>query len=128
MKYPSEFKYTKEHEWVKLDGDVATIGITAFALEQLGDVVHLELPKVGTTLVSGKGFGTIESTKTVSDLYSPVNGTITEINAQALQSPESLAQDPHNAYWLCKAKFTSLGDGLISSEQYEKYVLEESNH
>src|SRR5262249_28888227 len=102
MSYPKDYLYTKEHEWLKVQGKNGTIGITKFAIEQLGDVVHLELPKVGAKFKAAEAFGTVESTKTVSDLYMPVEGTVTEVNSALTDAPEKLADDPHGTAWLVK--------------------------
>src|ERR1700681_2641572 len=101
MRYPSDFKYTKEHEWIKVDGKTATIGITHHAQEALGDIVFLDLPKVGSEIERGKAFGTVESVKAVSDLYAPASGTVTEFNTELATSPERINKDPHAA-WLIK--------------------------
>lgn len=122
MSYPDSLKYTKEHEWVKTDGKLATVGITSYAIEQLGDVVHLELPKVGSSFKAGDSFGTIESTKTVSDLYMPVGGKVVEINAALKDAPETITDDPHGKCWLVKIECESAPAGLMSSSDYEKYI------
>lgn len=126
MGYSEQSKYTKDHEWISLEGDVGTIGITSYAVEQLGDVVHLELPDIGTSLSEGESFGTVESTKTVSDLYMPVDGEVLEINQALLDAPEELAQDPHNQGWLIKVKVTSEGSNLMDAKSYADYVETES--
>src|SRR5437016_12550326 len=97
MAYPADFKYTKEHEWIKADGGAATIGITSYAQESLGDIVFVELPKVGSEITAGKTFGSIESVKAVSDLYAPASGTVTEINGELATAPEQINKDPHSA-------------------------------
>jgi glycine cleavage system H protein len=107
MSYPTNLQYTKEHEWVMLEGQTATVGITDFAQQQLGDVVYVDLPEVGATVEAGQNFGTIESVKAVSDLYAPVTGTVTEVNTALKDSPQDLNQRPHDA-WMIKV---SLADG-----------------
>ena len=128
MNIPAELKYTKEHEWIRIAGDSAEIGITSFAIEQLGDVVHLDLPKAGAEFKAGESFGTIESTKTVSDLYMPAAGKVVEVNSALLQAPEDIANDPHGKFWLLKVTLNSAPAGLMSAEQYSKYIAEEANH
>lgn len=129
MAYPAEYKYTKEHEWVKMDGDTGTIGITDYAQNSLGDIVFVELPKMGATLEKGKTFGTVESVKAVSDIYAPVSGTVTAINEELTKSPEKLNSDAHGA-WIVKVKLTNPGDtsGLMPAADYEKFIAEEGAH
>lgn len=125
MKYPKEFKYTSDHEWVFIEGDLATVGITHFALEQLGDVVHIEFPDLDESFDAGESFGTIESTKTVSDLYLPVGGRIVELNDDLLNSLESLAEDPYGDAWLVKIKVENIDESkLMSSSDYEEFISE----
>jgi glycine cleavage system H protein len=126
MAYPSEFKYTKEHEWIKADGNAATIGITTYAQESLGDIVFVELPKPGTEITAGKTFGSVESVKAVSDLYAPATGTVTEINGELATAPEKINKDAHNA-WMLKMKLKDPGElnSLLSASDYEKFVAEE---
>lgn len=125
MSYPSELKYTKEHEWVKLESDgTYTIGITSYALDQLGDVVFLELPDVNTDFEEGDSFGTIESTKTVSDLYMPTSGKITSTNSDITENLESLSKDPYEGGWLVKIKPVSDASDLLSAEEYESFISE----
>src|SRR5918993_3451896 len=107
--YPSELKYTKDHEWVKIDGDRAQVGITHYAQKQLGDVVYLELPEVGRTVSKGDVFGTIESVKAVSELYAPVSGEVVEVNADLSQKPESVNANPHGA-WMIVVKVANAGE------------------
>lgn len=126
--YPDNLKYTKEHEWLKLEGNQGTIGITKFAIEQLGDVVYLDLPKVGKEVKQGEAFGTIESTKTVSDLYSPVNGKVTEINQALIDSPEKISEDPHTQGWLVKIQISSQPTALMGSSDYETYLKSDAGH
>ena len=129
MAYPAEYKYTKEHEWVKIEGDTGMIGITDYAQNSLGDIVFVELPKMGATLEKGKTFGTVESVKAVSDIYAPVSGTVTAINEELIKSPEKINSDAHAA-WIVKVKLTNAGDasGLLSAADYEKFIAEESAH
>ena len=122
--YPSDFHYSKDHEWVKLDGDTAVVGITDFAQKQLGDVVYVELPAVGAERTVHQTVGVIESVKAVSDIYSPVSGKVTEVNAALNDGPETLNQDPHGKGWIIKLtiKDKSELDSLLSASEYEKYV------
>jgi glycine cleavage system H protein len=126
MSYPTEFKYTKEHEWIKPDGKTATIGITHHAQKSLGDIVFVELPKVGTEVAKGKTFGTVESVKAVSDLYSPASGTVTEVNGDLATAPENINKDAHTA-WLIKISLKDSAElnSLLSSSEYEQFVSEE---
>jgi glycine cleavage system H protein len=126
MSYPAEFKYTKEHEWIKPDGKTATVGITHHAQESLGDIVFVELPKVGTEVAKGKTFGTVESVKAVSDLYSPASGTVTEVNGDLATAPENINKDAHAA-WLIKISLKDSAElnSLLSSSEYEQFVSEE---
>ena len=129
MAYPSDFKYTKEHEWIKVDGAAATIGITDHAQNSLGDIVFVELPNPGAEIEQGKAFGTVESVKAVSDLYAPVSGTVTEINQELATAPEKVNQDAHTA-WMVKITVKSPAElnALLSSADYEKFVAEEGGH
>jgi len=129
MVYPADFKYTKEHEWIKPDGGNATIGITRYAQESLGDIVFVDLPKPGTELTAGKTFGSVESVKAVSDLYAPASGTVTEVNGDLATAPEKINQDAH-ASWMLKIKLKNPGElnGLLSAADYEKFVAEEGGH
>jgi len=129
MAYPTDRKYTKEHEWVQVNGTIASIGITNYAQESLGDIVFVEVPKVGAELAAGKTFGTVESVKAVSDLYSPVSGTVTETNADLATSPEKVNKDPHGS-WMVRVTVKNSGelDNLLSAADYEKFVSEEGGH
>jgi glycine cleavage system H protein len=129
MSYPTDRKYTKQHEWIQANGSTATVGITDHAQEALGDIVFVELPKVGAELAAGKAFGTVESVKAVSDIYSPASGTVSEVNGELATSPEAVNKDAHAA-WLLKMTLKNLGelDGLLSAADYEKYVAEEGGH
>jgi glycine cleavage system H protein len=126
MSYPKDFKYTKEHEWLKVDGESATIGITDYAQQSLGDIVFVEQPKLSTQITAGKTFGSVESVKAVSDLYAPASGTVTEINEALATAPESINKDAHSA-WLIKIKLSDPSElnSLLSAEDYEKFVAEE---
>ncbi len=129
MAYPTDRKYTKEHEWVQAAGTSAAVGITDYAQESLGDIVFVEVPKVGAELAAGKTFGTVESVKAVSDLFSPVTGTVTEVNADLATSPEKVNKDPHGS-WMVKLTLKNPGelDSLLSAADYEKFVAEEAGH
>ena len=122
MSSPTELRYTKDHEWVRVEGDVAVIGITQHAQDQLGDVVFVELPDVGSTFETGDTFGTVESVKAVSDLYAPVSGEVTEINEALEDGPESVNSEPYEGGWMIKVKVTSGLDDLLSAEDYEKLL------
>jgi glycine cleavage system H protein len=129
MAYPADFKYTKEHEWLKVDGNIGTIGITDHAQNSLGDIVFVELPKVGSEITAGQTFGSVESVKAVSDLYAPVSGTVTEVNETLNTSPEEVNKDAHKA-WMIKVtlKNPAEADGLLSAADYEKFAAEEGGH
>lgn len=119
--YPDQYKYTKEHEWVAPDG---TVGITDHAQKELGDIVYVDLPKPGAAVETGKSFGSVESVKAVSDIYSPVDGEIAEVNEALTSAPEKLNEDPHGAAWLVKIKLSTPSqlDGLMSKADYEAYI------
>ncbi len=123
MAYPSEFKYTKEHEWIEPAGDRGKVGITDFAQRQLGDVVYLDLPEVGATLKAGQSFGTIESVKAVSELYAPVSGEVVEVNSALKSRPETVNVDPHSS-WMIVLKFASPADvnSLLDATQYAALI------
>lgn len=127
--YPKDYKYTKEHEWIHLQGNTAEVGITNYAQESLGDIVFVELPKTGADLAAGKSFGTVESVKAVSELYAPASGKVTAINEALNQSPEMVNKDAHSA-WMIKIELKNPKelDGLLSADQYEAYVAEEKAH
>jgi glycine cleavage system H protein len=129
MAYPTEYKYTKEHEWLKVDGTTGTVGITDHAQNSLGDIVFVELPKVGTEITAGQTFGSVESVKAVSDLYAPVSGTVTEINEALNTSPEEVNKNAHAA-WMIKVtlKNPAEADGLLSAADYEKFAADEAGH
>jgi glycine cleavage system H protein len=124
MSYPNNFKYTKEHEWVSVEGDSGTIGITDHAQEELGDIVFVNLPKVGSKTEKGQSFGSVESVKAVSDIYSPVSGEVTAINDLLSTNPEKLNEDPHGAAWLIKLKLSVPAEinDLLSADDYQKYI------
>jgi glycine cleavage system H protein len=128
MTYPENFRYTKEHEWVRAEGDVGVIGITHHAQEELGDIVYVDLPKVGAQVEQGKSLGSVESVKAVSDIYSPVSGEIIAVNEDLGSSPEKLNQDPHGAAWLVKIRMSAPDQmkSLLSSADYQAYVGAES--
>jgi glycine cleavage system H protein len=129
MAYPAELKYTKEHEWIKVEGDTGIVGITDHAQKALGDIVFVELPKQGATLTQGKSLGTVESVKAVSDIYAPASGTVTEVNQDLATTPEKINADPHGA-WMVKVKLANPGEvkNLLSAADYEKFVAEEAGH
>lgn len=129
MAYPAAYKYTKEHEWISVEGSTGTVGITDYAQSSLGDIVFVDLPKVGDTLEAGKIFGSVESVKAVSDLYSPVSGTVTDINEALKDAPEKINEDA-NATWMMKLTLSNAADltSLLAAEDYEKFVSEETGH
>ncbi len=129
MAYPADYKYTKEHEWLKIDGATGTIGITDYAQNSLGDIVFVELPKVGTEIAAGKTFGSVESVKAVSDLFAPVTGTVTEVNEALNTAPEQVNKDA-NATWMIKVRLKDASEagGLLSNADYEKFIAEEGGH
>ncbi len=122
MEFPSDLQYLDSHEYVRVEGDTVTIGITAFAIDQLGDVVFLELPEVGESLTKGETFGTIESVKAVEDLYAAASGEVLERNEDIIESPEKLAEDPYVAGWLLKIKLDGEIEGAMSAEAYGALV------
>ena len=125
MNIPEDLQYTKSHEWVRIEGDTATIGITDHAQDELGDVVFVELPDEGETFDAGDSFGTVESVKAVSDLYTPVGGEVVEVNSALEDAPENINEDPYGEGWIVKLRTTDEAD-LLSPEEYEKVVEEES--
>jgi glycine cleavage system H protein len=129
MPYPTDRKYTKEHEWIKADGTNATVGITNYAQDSLGDIVFVEVPKLGAELTAGKTFGSVESVKAVSDLYAPASGTVTEVNNELATAPEKVNKDAHAA-WMIKLtlKDPKELESLLSAADYEKFVAEEGGH
>lgn len=124
LQYPDDLKYLDTHEYIRLEGDLATIGISAFAVDQLGDIVFLDLPEVGAGLEKGEAFGTVESVKAVEDLKAPVTGTVVERNDAIVESPENLAEDAYGAGWLLKVRVDnpSEADDALSAEKYRKMV------
>jgi glycine cleavage system H protein len=125
MNYPTDLKYLDSHEYVRLDGEIATIGISAFAIDQLGDIVFLELPEVGDSLEMGESFGTIESVKAVEELYPPVSGTIVDRNDTLIDSPEAIADDPYGGGWLLKVRASNAEEELedaMTAEEYRAHV------
>lgn len=124
--YPADFRYTKDHEWVQLNGATGTIGITDYAQHALGDVVFVELPKVGAKVKAGDVLGTVESVKAVSEVFSPVSGEVTEVNSELSTAPEKINQDPHRSAWLVKIKLADPNEAtkLMDSKTYTDYVAE----
>jgi glycine cleavage system H protein len=129
MSYPADLKYTKEHEWIKVDGSNATIGITHYAQESLGDIVFVDLPKPGSEITAGKTFGTVESVKAVSDLYAPASGTVNEVNGDLATAPEKINKEA-NSTWMVKVTLKNPDElkNLLSAADYEKFVNEEGGH
>jgi glycine cleavage system H protein len=125
LSVPGDLQYTKSHEWVRKENDTVTIGITDHAQEELGDVVFVELPDKGATIVAGDSFGTVESVKAVSDLYSPVGGEVVEVNSSLEDAPEKINDDPYEEGWIVKLRTSEEAD-LLSPEEYEKVLEEES--
>ncbi len=129
MAYPADYRYTKEHEWLKIEGGTGTIGITDYAQNSLGDIVFVELPKVGAEITAGQTFGSVESVKAVSDLFAPVTGTVSAVNEALNTTPEQVNKDA-NTTWMIKVtlKDAAEADKLLSSADYEKFVAEEGGH
>ena len=126
MAYPKQYRYTKEHEWIEVSGNLATIGITDYAQHELGDVVFVELPKPGAKIETGKAFGTVESVKAVSEIYAPAAGEVIEANTALQNSPEKINTDPHGAAWLIKVRLTNASElgGLMDAATYEAYIAD----
>ena len=126
---PEDLNYTKDHEWVRVQGDVATVGITDHAQRQLGDVVYVELPKAGDKFESGEPFGSVESVKAVSEIYMPLSGSVVEVNESLNDEPERVNTDPYGDGWMISIKMDnpSQVDGLLSSIEYEDYIKEEAS-
>ena len=124
MNYPDQFHYTKEHEWVRVDGDTGTVGITSHAQNELGDIVYVDLPKVGSQVSKGGNLGSVESVKAVSDIYSPLSGEVSEINEALTTAPEKLNNDPHGEAWLVKIRLTAPDEikSLLSAADYQTYI------
>ena len=124
--YPSDFRYTKEHEWIKVTGDTGTVGITDYAQHELGDVVFVELPKVGAKFNASQSFGTVESVKAVSEIYSPASGDVVETNTALADAPETINKDPHGAAWMIKIRLTNPKElsNLMDAAAYQAYIVE----
>jgi glycine cleavage system H protein len=124
MNYPENFHYTKEHEWVSVEGDIGTVGITDHAQHELGDIVYVDLPKPGTAVSQGKAIGSVESVKAVSDIYSPVTGEVVEVNEALANAPETLNSEPHGGGWLVRIRLASPDEikGLLSAADYQSYI------
>ncbi len=122
--YPENFRYTKEHEWVTVAGETATIGITDHAQKELGDVVYVDLPQPGDAVAAGRPFGSVESVKAVSDIYSPVTGEVIEVNEALADAPEKVNEDPHGAAWMVKVRLSAPAelDNLLTASEYESYI------
>ena len=122
--YPDNFRYTKEHEWVMVDGDTGTVGITDHAQSELGDIVYIDMPKTGTIVAKGKTLGSVESVKAVSDVYAPVSGEVIEVNQTLAGGPELLNQDPHGAAWLVKLRLSTPDEvgQLLTAGEYQEYL------
>jgi glycine cleavage system H protein len=129
MPYPANYHYTKEHEWIDVSGNLGTIGITDYAQSTLGDIVFVELPKVGDTVTGGQTFGSVESVKAVSDLYSPVSGTVTAINEELTTAPDKVNEDAHTA-WMIKVALSDPAQvaGLLDAAAYQAFIAEETGH
>lgn len=129
MAYPENYRYAKSHEWLELDGESGTVGITDYAQHSLGDIVFVELPKVGQDIEAGSTFGSVESVKAVSDLYAPISGKVTEVNEALQAAPETLNADA-NGTWILKLTVTNTDekDALLSAADYDKFVAEETGH
>ena len=127
MNYPTDYRYTKEHEWIRVEKGLGTVGITHYAQEKLGDIVFVELPKVGARLKAMESFGTVESVKAVSDIYSPASGAVVEVNTALADNPALVNQDPHGAAWLIKIKLDNPKDldPLLSAEKYQEFIRSE---
>lgn len=127
MEFPKDLKYTKEHEWVRIESNIVTVGITDYAQDSLGDVVYLELPEEGATVTKDETFGVVESVKAVSDLFSPISGTVIEVNDALVDNPEVINDDPYGDAWMLKVEMSNTGElkDLLSADEYKKYVEEE---
>jgi glycine cleavage system H protein len=125
--YPDDLHYTKQHEWIRVSDDVGVVGITDYAQQQLGDIVYVDLPRVGAVLAQGKTMGSVESVKAVSDIYAPISGEVLEINDTLASRPETLNEAPHGDGWLVKIRLSTPDEisGLLAAADYEKYVAEE---
>jgi glycine cleavage system H protein len=129
MAYPATYRYTKEHEWIQVDGNTGTVGITDYAQNSLGDIVYVDLPKVGDKIEAGKSFGSVESVKAVSDLFAPVSGTVTAVNDELKDAPEKINADA-NKTWMLKVELSDAKqvDALLTAADYEKFTSEETGH
>jgi len=127
LSVPQELQYTRSHEWIRTEGDTVTIGITDHAQDELGDIVFIELPEQGATLEAGDSFGTVESVKAVSDLYTPVGGEVVEVNEALDSSPEKINEDPYGEGWIVKLRVSDEGADLLSASDYEQFLEEEES-
>lgn len=129
MPYPEKYKYTKEHEWIEINDTIGTIGITDYAQDSLGDIVFVDLPRVGSQIQAGSTFGSVESVKAVSDLFAPVSGTVTEVNEALTSAPETINSDANNT-WLLKVELTDALESasLLSASEYDSFIAEETGH
>ena len=129
MAYPAQYRYTREHEWIDLNGSIGTVGITDYAQDSLGDIVYVDAPKVGDHVTAGASFGSVESVKAVSDLFSPVTGKITAVNEELKTTPDKINEDAHGA-WIIKVELENPGelDGLLDAAAYEAFIAEETGH
>ncbi|MBW2059565.1 MAG: glycine cleavage system protein GcvH [Deltaproteobacteria bacterium] len=127
MSIPKDLKYTKEHEWARVEGDLVTVGITDYAQHKLGDIVYVELPSVDSEVTASEPFGTIESVKAASDLYSPVSGKVVEIHEELMDDPKPINQDPYGEGWMIRVEGSGGLDGLLDPDAYEKWVEEEES-
>ncbi len=127
MNIPTELRYTKEHEWIRADGDIGTVGITDYAQDQLGDIVYLDLPAVGASLAQNDKLGEIESVKAVSDLYAPVSGEVLEVNQEAVDEPEAVNEEPYGKGWLMKVRLSDASelDAMLTNEAYDELIVRE---
>ena len=127
MPYPSNYSYTREHEWIELDGAIGTVGITDYAQSSLGDIVYVDVPKVGDTVTANATFGSVESVKAVSDLYSPVTGTVTAINEELKTAPDKINENPHGT-WIIKVELANVAEfnALLDAAAYEAFISEET--
>jgi len=127
--YPGNFRYTKEHEWVRVEGDTGVVGITDHAQKELGDIVYVDLPKSGAQVEKGKTLGSVESVKAVSDIYAPISGEVVDVNALLSTAPEKLNEDPHGEAWLVKIKLSAPDEinSLLSADDYQSYIGAESS-
>ncbi len=127
MALPTNYRYTKEHEWIRVEGDTGVIGITEYAQHSLGDIVYVEAPQVGATITAGESFGTVESVKAVSEIYAPVSGTVLEVNQDLVNSPELVNREPFAGGWLIKVKLGDPGQvqGLLTADGYDAFIAAE---